>query len=97
MKFGFHRVSIWVNMQKKFHVPRCTVSEKNAMISFKISKLRPRIMKFFLYEASIWVNIKNNFMFLSRTLLEKNGMLTASYDRIFLKKCTTEEQEIFFV
>ena len=39
MKFGLHRVSIWVNIQKKFQVLGRTVSEKNAMLTFKISKL----------------------------------------------------------
>ena len=32
MKFGLQRVSIWVNIQKKFQVPGRTVSEKSAML-----------------------------------------------------------------
>ena len=32
MKFGFQRVSIWVNIQKKFKFLNRTVSEKSAML-----------------------------------------------------------------
>ena len=39
MKFGLHRVSIWVNIQKKFKFLSRTLSEKRAMLSCKISKL----------------------------------------------------------
>ena len=39
MKFGLQRVSIWVNIQKNFKFLGRTVSEKNAMLSCKISKL----------------------------------------------------------
>ena len=39
MKFGLQRVSIWVNIQKNFKFLGRTVSEKNAMLICKISKL----------------------------------------------------------
>ena len=32
MKFGLQRVSIWVNIQKKFHFLSRKVSEKSAML-----------------------------------------------------------------
>ena len=32
MKFGLQRVSIWVNVQKKFQVPGRTVSKKSGML-----------------------------------------------------------------
>ena len=32
MKFGLHRVSIWVNIQKNFKFLGCKVSEKSAML-----------------------------------------------------------------
>ena len=39
MKFDLQRVSIWVNIQKNFKFLGRTVSEKNAMLTCKISKL----------------------------------------------------------
>ena len=39
MKFGLQRVSIRVNIQKNFKFLGRTVSEKNAMLTCKISKL----------------------------------------------------------
>ena len=39
MKLCLHRVSIWVNIQKNFKFLGHTVSEKNAMLTCKISKL----------------------------------------------------------
>ena len=183
MKFGLQRVSIWVNIQKKFQVPRShsigekcdanfklsshfsrkvcnrgtwnlvckeypygliykknfkflgrTVSEKNAMLTCKISKLFIRtIVQLWIFASShfsrkvcdrgTWNLVckeypygliyKKNFKFLGRTVSEKNAMLTckisklfirtivqlwifASYHRIFLEKCATEEHEIWF-
>ena len=187
MKFGLHRVSIWLNIQKKFQVPRShsigekcdanfkisshfsrklcdrgtwnlvcieypyeliykknfkflgrTVSEKNAMITCKISKLFIRanvqlwIFNFFkisshfsrkLCDRGTWNLVcieypyvliyKKNFKLLGRTVSEKNAMLSckisklfiranvqlwifASYHRIFLENCVTEEHEIWF-
>ena len=39
MKFGLHRVSIWVNVKKNFKFLGRTVLEINAMLTCKISKL----------------------------------------------------------
>ena len=40
MKFGLHRVSIWVNIQKEFQVPRShSIGEKCDALTCKISKL----------------------------------------------------------
>ena len=39
MKFALYRVLIWVNIQKNFKFLGRTVSEKNAIITCKISKL----------------------------------------------------------
>ena len=70
MKFGLHRVSIWVNIQKIFKFLGRTVSEKNAMLTCKISKL------FIRANVQLWI--------------------FASYHRIFLENCVTEEHEILF-
>ena len=169
MKFGLQRVSIWVNIQKKFQVPRSnsigekcdanfklsshfsrkvcdrktwnldckvypygliykknfkflglTVSEKSAMIIFKLSSHFSRKVcdrgtwNLVCKEYPYGLIYKKNFKFLGRTVSEKNAMLTckisklfirtivklwifASYHRIFLEKCATEEREIWFV
>ena len=67
MKFGLHRVSIWVNIQKKFQVPRShSIGEKcdanfQVIIAFFSKTVRPRNMKFGLHRVSIWVNIQKKF------------------------------------
>ena len=70
MKFGLQRVSIWVNIQKKFQVPRShSIGEKcdanfklsSKKISFFSKSVRPRNMKFGLQRVSIWVNIQKKF------------------------------------
>ena len=119
MKFGLHRVSIWVNIQKKFQVPRShSIEEKCDAILKLSSHFSPK-----LCERGTWnlVSIeypygliyKKSFKFLRRTVSEKNAMLTfkisklfiranvqlwifASYHRIFLENCVTEEHEIWF-
>ena len=37
MKFGLHRVSIWVNIQKKFQVPRSHSIGEQCDANFKLS------------------------------------------------------------
>ena len=168
MKFGLQRVSIWVNIQKKFQVARShsigekcnanfklslhfsrkvcdretwnlvckeypygliykknfkflgrTVSEKNAMLSWKISKLFIRtIVQLWIFcklsshysrkvcDRETWNLVckeypygliyKKNFKFLGHTVSEKSAMLISRYHRIFLEKCATEENEIWF-
>ena len=147
MKFGLQRVSIWVNIQKKFQVPRShSIREKSdAMListdaNFKISSHFSRKVcdrgtwNLVCKEYPYGLIYKNNFKFLGRTVSEKNAMLTckisklfirtivqlwifASYhrecatlnrlqdimltwpknmNRIFLENCVTEEHEIWF-
>ena len=64
MKFGSHRVSIWVNIQKKFKFLSCTVSEKTAMLTGKISKLLGQLCNFEFLQVLI--------AFLSKTMRTKN-------------------------
>ena len=62
MKFGLQRVSIWVNIQKKFQVPRSHSIGEKCDANFKLSShflsksVRPRKVKFGLQRVSIWVN-----------------------------------------
>ena len=67
MKFGLHRVSIWVNKQKKFSSSsvaqyrrkvRCKFQD---MIAFFSKTVWPMNMKFGLHRVSIWVNIQKTF------------------------------------
>ena len=103
MKFGLQRVSIWVNIQKKFQVPRShSIGEKrdaNLKISSHFSrKVCDRgIRNFVCKEYPYGLIYKKNFKFLGRTVLEKSAMLISRYHRIFLEKCATEEYEILFV
>ena len=120
MKFGLHRVSIWVNIQKKFQVPRLhSIGEKCDTIICKLSSHFSRKLcdrgtwNLVCIEYPYGLIYKKNFKFLGRTVLEKNAMLTckisklfiranvqlwifASYHRIFLENCVTEEHEIWF-
>ena len=102
MKFGLHRVSIWVNRQKKFQVPRShNIGEKwddNFKVSSHFSlKLCDRWTWNLVYiEYSYGLIYKKNFKFLGRTVSEKSAMIISSYHRIFLQSCATEEHEIWF-
>ena len=119
MKFDLQRVSIWVNIQKKFQVPRSYSIGEKCDANFKISshfsrKVCDRETWNLVYkEYQYGLIYKKNFKFLGRTVSEKNAMLTckisklfirtivqlwnfASYYRIFLENCATEEHEIWF-
>ena len=102
MKFGLHRVSIWVNIQNKFQVPRSNIIGEKCDANFKLSshisrKLCGReIWNLVCIEYTYGLICKKNFKFLGRTLSEKSAMLISSYHRIFLKNGTTEEHEIWF-
>ena len=67
MKFDLQRVSIWVNIQKKFQVPRSHSIGEKCEANFKLSShffsksVRPWNMKFDLQRVSIWVNIQKKF------------------------------------
>ena len=103
MKFGLHRVSIWVNIQKKFQVPRSHSIGEKCDANFKLSSHFSRkvcdrgtsnlVCKEYLYYGLIYKKI---FKFLGHTVSEKSVMLISSYHRIFLEKCATEEHEIWF-
>ena len=67
MKFGLQRVSIWVNIQKKFQVSRSHSIGEKCDANFKLSShfsrkiVRLKNMKFGLQRVSIWVNIQKKF------------------------------------
>ena len=119
MKFGLHRVSIWVNIQKKFQVPRSHSIGEKCDANFKLSSHFSRKLcdrgtwNLVCIEYPYGLIYKKNFKFLGRTVSEKSAMLTckisklfirtivqlwifASYHRIFLENCVTEEHEIWF-
>ena len=103
MKFGLHGVSIWVNIQKKFQVPRSHSIGEKCDANFKLSshfsqKLCDRgTWNLVCIDYPYGLIYKKNFKFLGLTVYEKSAMLIASYHRIFLRYCETEELEIFFV
>ena len=70
MKFGLQEYPYGLIYKKNFKFLGRTVSEKNAMVICKISKLFIRTI------VQLWI--------------------FASYHRIFLEKCATEEHEIWF-
>ena len=66
MKFGLQRVSICVNIQKKFQVPRKHSIGEKCDANFKLfaifsKSVLPRNMKFSLRGVSICVNIQKKF------------------------------------
>ena len=65
MKFGFHRVFIWINIQKKLKFLSLTVSKKNAMLSCKISKIFIRTIVNFEFLQGI-------IAFFSKTVRPRN-------------------------
>ena len=70
MKFGLQEYPYGLIYKKNLKFLGRTVSEKNAMLICKISKLFIRTI------VQLWI--------------------FASYHRIFLEKCATEEHEIWF-
>ena len=91
MKFGLQKVSIWVNIQKKFQVPQShTIGEKydaNFKISLHFSrKVCDRgswnlVCKKYPYGLIY----KKNFKFLCRTVSEKNAMLSCKISKLFIR------------
>ena len=81
MKFGLHRVSIWVNIQKKFQVPRSHSIGEKCDANFKRSshfspKLCDRGTKNLVcLEYPYGLIYKKNFKFLGRTVSKKSAML----------------------
>ena len=119
MKFDLQRVSIWVNIQKKFQVPRSHSIGEKCDANFKVLSHFSRKVcdrktwNLVCKEYPYGLIYKKNFKFLGRTVSEKNAMLTckisklfirtivqlwifASYYRIFLENCVSEEHEVWF-
>ena len=102
MKFGLHRVSIWVNIQKKFQVPRSHRIGEKCDANLKLSShFSPKqcdrgTWNLVCIEYPYGLIYKKNFKFLGCTVSEKSAMLISSYHRIFLQNCATEEHEIWF-
>ena len=102
MKFGLHRVSIWVNIQKKCQVPRWHSIGEKCDANFKISSHFSRKLcdggtrNLVCIEYLYGLIYKKNVKFLGGTVSEISAILISSYHRIFLKNCATEEHEIWF-
>ena len=77
MKNGLHRVSIWVNIQRKFQVPRSHSIGEKCDANFKISSHFSRKLCYrgtwnlVCIEYPYALIYKKNFKFLGRTVLEK--------------------------
>ena len=102
MKFGLHRVSIWVNIQNKFQVPRSHSIGEKCNANFKLSSHFSRKLcdrgtwNLVCIEYQYGLIYKKNFKFLGCTVSENSAILISSYHRIFLENCVTEEHEIWF-
>ena len=102
MKFGLHRVSIWVNIQKKFHFPRSHSIGEKCDANFKISSHFSRkicdreTLKLVCIKYPYGLLYKKYFKFLGHTVSEKSAMRISSYHRIFLENCVAEEHKIWF-
>ena len=91
MKFGLQRVSIWVNIQKKFQVPRSHSIGEKCDANFKLSlhfsqKVSDRgTWNLVCKEYPYGLIYKKNFKFLCRTVSEKNAMLTCKISKLFIR------------
>ena len=91
MKFGLHRVSIWVNIQKKFQVPRSHSIGEKCDANFKLSSHFSRKLcdrgtwNLVCIEYPYGLIYKKNFKFLGRTVSEKNAMLTCKISKLFIR------------
>ena len=91
MKFGLHRVSIWVNIQKKFQVPRSHSFGEKCYTNFKLSShFSPKLCdrgtwNLVCIEYPYGLIYKKNFKFLGRTVSEKNAMLTCKFSKLFIR------------
>ena len=92
MKFGLQRVSIWVNIHKKFQVPRSHSIGEKCDANFKLSShFSPKVCdrgtwNLVCKEYPYGLIYKKNFKFLGCTVSEKSAMLISSYHRIFSRK-----------
>ena len=91
MKFDLQRVSIWVNIQKKFQVARSHSIGENCDANFKLSTHFSRKVcdretwNLVCKEYPYGLIYKKNFKFLGRTLSEKNAMLTCKISKLFIR------------
>ena len=91
MKFGLQRVSIWVNIQKKFQVPRSHSIGEKCDANFKISLYFSRKVcnqgtsNLVYKEYTYGLIYKKIFKFLGRTVSEKNAMLTCKISKLFIR------------
>ena len=92
MKFVLRRVSIWVNVQKKFQVPRSYRIGEKCDANIKISSHFSRKA----CDRSTWNSdckeypygliYKKNFKFLGRTVSEKTAMLICNISKLFIRR-----------
>ena len=91
MKFSLHRISIWVNVQKKFLVPRSHSIGEKCDDNFKLSSHFSRKLcdrgtwNLVCLEYLYGLIYKKNFKFLSHTVSEKNGMLSCKISKSFIR------------
>ena len=91
MKFDLQRVSIWVNIQKKFQVPRSHSIGEKCDPNFKVSSHFSRKVcdretwNLVCKEYPYGLIYKKNFKFLGRTVLERNAMLTCKISKLFIR------------
>ena len=91
MKFGLQRVSIRVNIQKKFQVPRSHSIGEKCDANFKLSshfleKVCDRgTWNLVCKEYPYGLIYKKNFKFLGRTVSEKNAMLICKISKLFIR------------
>ena len=91
MKFGLQRVSIWVNIQKKFQVPRSHSIGEKCHANFKLSSHFSRKLcdrgtwNLVCKEYPYGLIYKKNFKFLGRTVSEKNAMLICKISKLFIR------------
>ena len=104
MKFGLQRVPIWVNIQKKFQVPRSHSIGEKCDANFKVSshfsqKVWDRgTWNLVCKEYPYGLIYKKNFKFLGRTESEKSAMLTCQdIIALFIRKSVRPRNfEIWF-
>ena len=90
MKFDLQRVSIWVNIQKKFQVPRSHSIGEKCDANFKLSSHFSRKVcdretwNLICKEYPYGLIYNKNFKFLDRTVSEKNAMLTCKIQSCLL-------------
>ena len=91
MKFGLQRVPIWVNIQKKFQVPRSHSIGEKCDANFKVSSHFSRKVwdrwtwNLVCKEYAYGLIYKKNFKFLDRTVSEKSAMLTCKISKLFIR------------